>query len=294
MLAATWVSTAAVAGPRRGIAVLVLVGPPFEGRNDQYAELAALSGLVAYDLKTKLKPDSWGVVKALAEVEQAQQLAEQLISAGYRSAVVSPDVAHEPQRKIVTLRALQFDQDQLLLQLRGRDMGIPWGAVLVIVQGQAGSADAGRGRGSSSTLRAVNPSAAELESFRESLSGGHFDAYLAADIHFITVPWIARVDARSFDFSAFAATTPLEQLEACVAEVSSRAGVRVDHGSRASSVNAFTSHTSRARSITPAPSYGPGSRAGDELTPKFDAYSRLVGEAERLSRRQLSQSAPAG
>ncbi len=272
--------------------MLVLVGPPFEGRSEQYAELAALSGLVAYDLKTKLRPDTWGVVKALAEFEQAQNLAEQLISAGYRSAVVSPDVAHEPVRKIVTLRGLKLDGDQLTLQLRGREMGIPWGAVLVIVQGQAGSADLGRGPRSSAGLRAVNPSAAELESFRESQNNGQFDAYLAADIHFITVPWIARVDARSFDFSGFAGTTPLEQLEACVQEVSRRANVRVDHSSRASSVNAFTSHTSRARSVTPAPSYGPGSWAGDEITPKFDAYSRLVAEAERLSRRQHAPSTP--
>ncbi|MCA9630530.1 MAG: hypothetical protein KC766_22820, partial [Myxococcales bacterium] len=65
-----------------------------------------------------------------------------------------------------------------------------------------------------------------------------------------------------------------------------RTGVRLDHGSRTSSVNAFTDHTSRSRALTPPPSYaGPASRRmGDEVTPRFDAYSRLIAEAERQTR----------
>ncbi|MCB9607887.1 MAG: hypothetical protein H6716_14940 [Polyangiaceae bacterium] len=265
--------------------MLVLLGPPFEGRNDQYAELAELSGLVVYDLKTKLKPDAWGVVKALAEVEQARLLHQRLAAAGYRVALVDPAVGHEPDRKIVTLRSLAFEEQGLGLQLQARSMTIPWGAVLVLVQGQV-SVGADPARSSSSSLRAINPSAAELESFRESLSPGQIDAYLALDIHFITVPWVARVDARSFDFGGFVGTSTLQKLEACAAHLVERAHVRLDHGSRTSSVNAFTDHASRARVMTPHPSYAsPASRRmGEEQTPRFDAYSRLVAEAERQTR----------
>ncbi|MGE0327186.1 MAG: hypothetical protein AB7K71_21415 [Polyangiaceae bacterium] len=267
--------------------MLVLLGPPFEGRNDQYAELAGLSGLVVYDLKTKLKPDTWGVVKALAEVEQARMLHQRLAAAGYRVALVDPGVAHEPERKIVTLRSLALEEAGLGLQLQARSMTIPWGAVLVLVQGQVSvGGDSARSRSSSSSLRAINPSAAELESFRESLNPGQIDAYLALDIHFITVPWVARVDARSFDFGGFPGTSTLQKLESCAAALVDWAQVRLDHGARTSSVNAFTDHSSRARVMTPPPSYAsPASRRiGEEPTPRFDAYSRLVAEAERQTR----------
>lgn len=264
-----------------------MLGPPFEGRNDQYAQLAELSGLVIYDLKTKLKPDTWGVVKALAEVEQARLLHQRLSAAGYRVALVDPVVGHEPDRKIVTLRGLLFEPDGLTLQLHARSMTVPWGAVLVVVQGQVSlGAESARQRSSSSSLRAINPSAAEMESFRESLNPGQIEAYLALDVHFITVPWIARIDSRSFDFSGFAGSSTLQKLESCAAALVERAGVRLDHGARTSSVNAFTDHSGRSRVLTPPPSYaGPQSRRmGDEITPRFDVYSRLIGEAERQTR----------
>ncbi len=267
--------------------MLVLLGPPFEGRNDQYAELAELSGLVIYDLKTKLRPDSWGVVKALAEAGQAQLLLERLAGAGYRVALVDPAVGHEPDRKIVTLRGLSLDDAGLTLQLHARHMTIPWGAVLVLVQGQVSlGGDSPRARSSSSSLRAINPSAAEMESFRESLSPGQIEAYLALDIHFITVPWVARVDARSFDFAGFPGGSTLQKLEACAVALAERSGARVDHGARTSSVNAFTDHSNRSRVLTPPPSYAspPSRRMGDDVSPRFDVYSRLIAEAERQTR----------
>ncbi|MBX3185050.1 MAG: hypothetical protein KF915_20675 [Polyangiaceae bacterium] len=260
--------------------MLVLLGPPFEGRNDQYDELARMTGLVAYELRTKLKPDTWGVVRALGDQAQASALRDRLMAAGYRSAVVDALVAHDPERPIVTLRALSSDEQGLTLHLQSRSMSIPWGALLVVVQGQV-TVEPVKARGSSTTLRAVKPSTAEIESFRESLATAPTEAYLAADIHFITVPWIARVDTRSFDFGDSRGTPP-EQLERLVSWLTAQGGVRVDAGARSSSVQAFTEPPGRAR-ITPSPG-APARRGADEPTPKFDAYSRLIAEAERRAR----------
>ncbi len=264
--------------------MLVLVGPPFEGRSDQYDELARMTGLVAYELRTKLKPNAWGVVRALGDQAQAMALRDQLTAGGYRAAIIEAQVAHDPERPIVTLRALSGDEQGLTLHLQSRSMSVPWGALLVVVKGQV-TVEPLRGRGSSTTLRAVKPSSAEIESFRESLTSAPTEAYLAADIHFITVPWIARVDTRTFDFGAEAQGTPPDKLERLASWLTAQSGVRVDLAARSSSVQAFTEPGGRVR-ITPPPNPGAPAvrRSADEPTPKFDGYSRLIAEAERQAR----------
>ncbi len=74
--------------------------------------------------------------------------------------------------------------------------------------------------------------------FRESVSPSNFNAYAAADLHFATVVWLARLDARSFDFSALgmASESPASDLDQLVDVLSERSGVRVDRGVRSSSV----------------------------------------------------------
>ena len=89
--------------------MLVLLGPTFEGSNDEYARLAAATGLLAYDLRTKLRPGCWGVVKALGDPQQAAQLAEHLRAQGFRIAVVDPAIVQEPDRRVVPIRRLKLE-----------------------------------------------------------------------------------------------------------------------------------------------------------------------------------------
>jgi hypothetical protein len=118
-------------------------------------------------------------------------------------------------------------------------------------------------------------------------AGGQFDAFAAADVHFITVSWVARIDARNFDFSALGAGTEasaqaLDQFAAMLAE---RARIPVDRGSHVSSLASFTGGPP-GRSNTPPPPVTAQRRQGE--TPRdqrFDAYSRLVAEAERQTRK---------
>lgn len=271
--------------------MLVLMGPPFEGTNEQYGALSRATGLVAYELRTKLKPGSWGVVRTLADPFQAAQLADALSKLGFRVALVDSAVAHDPERPMVPLRGLALGDDRLVLELREREMVIPYAALLVVVRGevQIGQRPQIRSTSSSSTFRAVVPSANDLAVFRESMPSLELDAYAAADIHFVTVPWVARIDARSFDFSVLhdASASPVQDLDRLADSIAQKAGVRVDRSSRVSSLSSFASIAPPTRNTTPTPG-GPASQrggrdagAGDE---RFDAYSRLVAEAERQTR----------
>lgn len=269
--------------------MLVLLGPPFEGTDLDYSRLAQATGLVAYELRSKLKPGSWGVVRALADPAQAALLAQALAGLGYRVAVVDPGVGHEPERRVVGVRAIGLEAERLVLHLTERAIPVPWAALLTIVRGEVqlgGGPRAPRPSGSSSaTFRAVVPSAAELAVFRESVGSGAGDAFAAADLHFFTVPWVARIDARSFDFSLLggASEGPARDLDRVVEELARRSGARIDRGSRSSSLLSFT--TVPARVATPAPgSLRPVRELGGS-DDRFDAYSRMVAEAERQTRR---------
>jgi hypothetical protein len=263
--------------------MLVMVAPSFDGSADGYAKLARVTGLVAYDLKARIKPGVWGVVRALADETQANQLAAALHAEGVPVFVVPRDVAFDPNRRIVTIRALEIRADQITLHLREREMTIPFRALTCIVRGEVhlGHVPARSVTPSSATFRAVVPSAADVQVFRESLSPSNFEAYAAADLHFATVLWAARIDARSFDFPVLSATSdgPASDLDLLVDELSLRTGVRVDRGVRSSSLVSALMQSSGARSN--ASSQGPHSSREPQTDERFDPYSRVVAEAER-------------
>jgi hypothetical protein len=260
--------------------MLVLLGPPFSGTDADYARLAQLTGLVAYELKSRLKPGMWGVVRALGDPEQADALAQQLRAEGYRACAVDSSIGHAPARPIVAIRALGLGESEVSLRLRERSMTLPRAALLAIVRGevQTGTRPHSLRSSSSATFRAVVPDAADLAVSRDQLGAGSFDAYAAADIHFVTVLWVARIDVRSFDFAPFGLESDSAQdLDRLVDAVAEHAGVRVDRASRTSSVASFAAATP-PRPSTPNPGSPPVSR---EPAERFDFYSRIVAEAER-------------
>jgi hypothetical protein len=275
--------------------MLVLLGPSFAGGDADYQRLSKVTGMVGYDLRARLKAGMWGLVKALADETEALRLGASLSAEGFPIAVVPREVATDAERPIVALRGLTIAEQGLTLQLREREMTIPLAALCCIVRGEAqvGKSVQGRSGGSqttsSSTFRAVVPSASELQVFRESMPPNNFEAFAAADLHFHSVTWIARIDARSFDFKSLGvvAASPAGALDMLVDSLGKMAGVRVDRAARASSITSFAQQAAKGMpgASQPPPSHAaPHSQrlkeiAGDE---RFDPYSRVVGEAERL------------
>ncbi len=279
--------------------MLVLLGPPFQGTDTQFAQLSQATGIVAYDLRRKLRSDGWGVVRALGDALQASALADSLAAYGHRVAVVDPAVGYDPARRIVALEGLTLRGDQIVLVVQGREMVIACRALLTIVRGEVHTRDAPaslRPRGSSSTFRAVVPSASDVAMFREQHSTTEFDAFQAADLHFVTAPWIGRIDAKAFDFDALgvAGANPVEQLDLLCGLLAERAGgLRIDRQSRVSSVASVTARPSGASSLPPpAPHDGRPGRFRVGADARFDAYSRLIGEAERLTRKRRGSTVP--
>ena len=265
--------------------MLVLIGPPFSGSEDEYGRIAQVAGLLPYELKTKLKPGAWGVIKAIAAPEQAEALGRQLRDQGFRVAVVDTAVAADPGRMFVPLRALELGENSLVLHLSERSMPIPYRALLTIVRGEVQLGSRQRSRpASSSTFRAVVPEAGV-----ERAAATQLDAFAAADLHFATVLWAARIDARAFDFSILGqASGGAQDLDRLVDYLAERIGVRVDRASRVSSVASFTGAAGPPRTPTPMPGSPPQSRK--EVPERFDAYSRLVAEAERDAQRHARTS----
>jgi len=263
--------------------MLVMLAPSFDGSNEAYARLVKATGMLAYDLKSRLKPGVWGVVRTLADEEQAHELTRRLLAEGLPALIVPAEVAHDPQRRIVPLRGLELGAEQIVLHLRERQMAIPFGALACIVRGEVhtGHVPSRTVTPSSATFRAVAPSTGDLQVFRESVSTSNFDAYAAADLHFATVLWVARLDARSFDFSTLglASESKASDLDQLVDVLSERSGVRVDRGVRASSVVS----TLQGGSFRTGGGYSPAPRSKESPSDeRFDPYSRVIGEAERL------------
>src|SRR5438477_8754247 len=235
--------------------MLVLLGPSFVGGDADYQRLSKVTGMVAYDLRARLKPGMWGLVKALADETEAERLAASLLAEHFPVVVVPREVATDSDRPIVALKALAIEGQQLTLHLRERTMEIPLAALCTIVRGEAQlgkgtprAAGSAGGAISSSTFRAVVPSASELQVFRESMPPGSFEAFAAADLHFHSVNWIARIDARSFDFRALgiAAASPAGALDPLVDRLALLAKVRVDRAARASSITSFTQQAAKS------------------------------------------------
>jgi hypothetical protein len=265
--------------------MLVLLAPTFSGSNEAYVRLAQLTGLLAYDLRARLKPGNWGMVRALADHAEASRLTSELVAADFPAVVVDRAVAHDSERRILALSRAELEVGQMVLHLGERVMPVPYSALCCIVRGEV---QLGRGVSarsytpgtSSSTFRAVVPNAADLQ---VSLPPAGFEAFAAADLHFQTVNWIARVDARSFDFSVLPVRegSKVADLDEFADHLAQLAGVRVDRSARSSSVASFTQQAGTPMRAAPAGG-AMSSRERDVLgDERFDPYSRIIGEAER-------------
>jgi hypothetical protein len=265
--------------------VLVLLGPGFDGSDQGYQTLARATGLVQYDLRTRVKAGTWGLVKAFGDAGQAQELASKLLAAGLPVVVVDRQVASDAERRHVPVHGLALGETSFTLKLKDREMKIPYGALTCVVEGevQPGRAVGAAAQGSSSSgaLRAVSPGSAEAPVFREAQLTAAI-GYLAADLHFATVLWIARLDSRVFDFGAERTGNVAVDLSNLTNQLAAKAGVRVDRSVRASSVASFAEQPASMRGM----SWPPVSlRSKDAVDGRFDAYSRVLGEAERVARR---------
>lgn len=256
--------------------MLVLLGPSFAGSPQGFAKLAELSGLVTYDLRSRIKPGWWGVIRALADKEQANDLVARLRREGFPVVSVELDCAWNPERRFVKVQALRLEPSELVLRVRDQEMVLPYAAVLTIVRGELGleSRSLPRAKGSSSSAFRVVVVGADVGVSRDG-AGRSTDSFQATDLHFHTARWIARIDPRTADLASVPGTvgTHARDLEVVTAEIASRTGLRVDQGFRMSSLSSYVMESHR--SATPAP----GSMA-DPHSDRFDRYSRLVGEAE--------------
>jgi hypothetical protein len=262
--------------------MFVLLGPDFEGTPDAYQRLARATGLVAYDLRARLRAGSWGVVKALADVGQARALAQALIDAKFRPVLVERSVAHDSARPIVEVRSVALGEKDFVLGLRERDMTVEYAALACVVRGEVQpgrSVQRAAGSGpSSATFRAVAASTEVATPINVVQSP--FEAFQAADLHFLTAPWVARLDLHSLGGSANEASP--RALDALADELGRRASARIDRSVRTSSVASLAEQASPRRSASEPPNVREARR--DQADERFDAYSRIIGEAERQTR----------
>jgi len=168
-------------------------------------------------------------------------------------------------------------------------MPVPTRGLLTIVQGEAiVRSERAVSAPSSSTFRAVVPTAQDIQAFRETQTANSYDSFHIADLHFATVVWVARLDARRTDFSALGieSGSPLQKLEQAVDKIAAVAGLRVDRGVRTSSLASFATRPTPMRSVSPAPGapLAAPEHKPPPTDPHFDGYSRLVAEAERAAR----------
>lgn len=258
---------------------MVLIGPDFDGSSEAYRRLARVTGLVSYDLKARVRPGAWGLVKALGDPLEAESLAAGLSEAGFRPLLVLREAAHDPKRRIVHARGITLEEQGFTLHFTERDMPVEYGAVLCLVRGEVQPGRAAlRGSGNSSAPYRIVTPVGEPPSTRE-VQQSPFESYHAADIHFLTVPWIARIDVRAV--GSVTGEPSVRALDQLVDELAQRSGVRVDRAVRTSSLASFAEQdASRSTSSEP---HGREHRR-EQPDERFDPYSRLVGEAERRQR----------
>jgi hypothetical protein len=268
--------------------MLVLLGPSFDTTEASYQALARVTGLVPYDLKTRLKPGAWGCLKVVGDIGQARDLGSRLIADGFPVVLVDQAVAHDPDRRHVAVHRIELRESDFVLSLKDREMTIPYRALTCVVEGevQPGRASATARTAqpaspSSGSFRAVTPAVTEMQSFRESQQVG----YLAADLHFATVVWVARIDTRVFEFGHDRPSNVAAELAELVDTIAVWAGVRVDRAVKMSNVAAAGEQPQSRRAASwPPLSARMKEEAQDQ---RFDTYSRLIGEAERLARQNV-------
>jgi hypothetical protein len=274
--------------------MLVLLGPRYTASERELGILNAETGLAPYDLRTRLRPEAWSVIRAIADAEQAAKTAARLRERGLQSCALDSAVGQDLARRIVYLRGIDVASDHVVMRLAERTMKIPLGALLTIVRGDVHLGRmplSGSMQASSQSLRAASPSTSLLSSnpvpmdvFREQRAPSIQEVFVAADVHFATVPWLARIDARDCEFLGHGsdAANYAERLDRFIDDLGQVARIRVDRHLRTSSLASHTAGTQRMG--TPSPSGPASTRRGFSLTDEhFDAYSRMIGEAERLT-----------
>lgn len=279
--------------------MLVLLSPEFKGSETQIEQLAQATGLLPYDLRTRLKPGAWGVLKVLADFAEAESLVAKLNSIGVAAVAVDSAIGQDPERKVVYLSEMELSANGMVLRLSQREMFVPFGALVAIVRGEVHLGRSQRPStlsGGSVQVRPTPPRGlwAGASTRPEALPMGDgrnpavTDVFAAADLHFATVHWIARIDARSFEFPAtiLPQSNPVERLDMLVDWLAVQANVRVDRHLRVSSLG---SHTEASRASNPPKANRSNSRRAPLLPSDehFDAYSRLIAEAERRQRGHL-------
>jgi|GEM_PF-604867 len=276
--------------------MLVLLSPEFIGSETQIEQLSQATGLLPYDLRTRLKPGSWGVLKVLADMDEAEGLVARLNSIGVRAVAVDSSIGQDPERKVVYLSEMELSPAGMLLRLSQREMSVPFGALVAIVRGEVHLGRSQRSNSLGGTSGQVRPTPprgpwASGNARPDALSMGDgrdpavTDVFAAADLHFATVHWIARIDVRSFEFPSTISpqSNPVDRLDMLVDWLAVQASVRVDRHLRVSSLG---SHTEGPRvSIVPKPARSQSRRSAPVVSDDhFDAYSRLIAEAERRHR----------
>jgi hypothetical protein len=272
--------------------MLVLLGPGYEGRDDEVNALIQETGLTSYDLRARLCPGTWGVIKAFADGTQASRLTHRLLRFGLPVCEVSSNVSQDVNRPIVYLREVRFESESVILRLSEREMAVPYGALLVVIRGDVHLGRVSQNTSNYSTSNSIRPSSTALSTMSLNTNIGELgretrgtigqDVFCAADLHFVTVPWIGRIDAREFIFPTEFCNESgaAERLDRFVDDMATRAGIRVDRAFKTSSLTAHAIGPLRAS--TPS-SNGPISvrRGPGQCDELFDGYSRLVAEAER-------------
>ncbi len=263
--------------------MLVLLSPDFSGSDDDLAVVAEVSGLTPYDLRTRLCRGAYSVVRVLADPAQADALVGALLARGIRAVSIDAAVGQDPSRRVVYARGLGLGDGVMVLRLREREMTIPFPALLCLVRGEVHLGRTPR------QARIAGPSGQYRLSASNMAAAGSDPAnalpqevFAAVDLHFVTVTWIARIDARDFDFprGRGGALGLAEQLDGLVEELARATSARVDRHIRTSSLSSYTSGSQRH--LYGASAGVPSSqRLAQSSDDHFDAYSRLVAEAER-------------
>ncbi|MGC4070300.1 MAG: hypothetical protein QM784_37685 [Polyangiaceae bacterium] len=272
--------------------MLVVLGPGFAGTERELVTLAEETGLTPYDLRARLRPGAWGVLRVIAADEQAEGLIRRLRQHGLPACGIPVTIGQDVARRIVYLRRIRFLREAVLLRLAEREMTVPNGALLVIVRGEVHVGRTTQASSPSASGVSIRPTSATVglrasstvsgDVFREPRSPTEIDVFAAADLHFATVPWVARIDARELDFPEEYLDIPnlAERLDRFVDDLARRASIRVDRCLRTSSLASHTVGSPRA--ATPlANASGTSRRSLGPSDDHFDAYSRLVAEAER-------------
>jgi len=273
--------------------MLVLLSPEFGGSELQFTQLSQITGLLPYDLRTRLRPGAWGVLRVVGDFDQAQLLVHQLNGMGFPAVAIDSSIGQDSERRVIYLRGLDVTDHGMTLKLKERQMFVPFGALLTIVRGDVHLGRSQRGNtlgavaGQLRQTPPIGPWAAGIEgaAMGDGRNPGVIDVFAAADLHFVTVPWIARIDARELEFPAIVPpqSNAAERLESLVDWLANRSNTRVDRHIRISSLG---SHTTPSRGVvsTPQGSMPPRRSVPSNSDEHFDAYSRLIAEAERTSR----------